>query len=586
MGRRKMKRAFSYIRYSKKRQQKGDSFRRQVEWGPKVCEAKGWVLDDGLKLQDLGVSAFRGKNAATGALAAFLEEIRIGKVLPGDVLLVESLDRLTREAIDEARELFRSILKTGVEIYTREPERHYTRASLNDFASIIEVLVYMERAHNESATKSMRGKDAWEAQRKLVRTDPKARRLHKVCPAWLRLGEDRSGFDVLPEGMAALHLIYQWATEGMGIDVITSKLNKDGVLSIGRRGTWTHSYVAKLLGDRSVLGEFQPHVMKDGKRVPHGEPIPGYFPRVISEDLWYAVRHAIAQRTNTRGRNGVGVANLFKGLIRDARDGKKMNMVYGGSSRKANTRQLVSYGARNGETDSVSMPFPYDAVEEAFLKLLCDLKASDVVGGQADDREQEIAALSGRLQELDHMITTTQARVSEKGDIGTLLDLLEKLDQEKKTTAGRLDKLKAETAHRQPTALGEAQSLVALLKAAPAEERPGLRLKIRARISQVVSEMWLLAMDQDVRTGDKNVRLCVVQVFLASGAMKFLTLAWQRYGRDKSMVVATEPLVMDDPAKFPDLRLYRTDPYVRALFDSIAVLAPCSTDVIIPLTGG
>src|SRR5436305_1765840 len=67
----KTKTAFSYIRFSDRKQAKGDSLRRQLEWGPALCASKGWALDDGLKLQDLGVSAFRGKNAATGALAAF-----------------------------------------------------------------------------------------------------------------------------------------------------------------------------------------------------------------------------------------------------------------------------------------------------------------------------------------------------------------------------------------------------------------------------------------------------------------------------------------------------------------------------------
>src|SRR5947209_4027890 len=117
------KRAFSYIRFSKPEQLKGDSLRRQMEWSEGLCTRKGWMLDGSLKLQDLGVSAFRGKHAATGRLAAFLAAIKQGKVHPGDVLLVESLDRLSRQDVDTGWEIFRGILKAGVEIQTREPER-------------------------------------------------------------------------------------------------------------------------------------------------------------------------------------------------------------------------------------------------------------------------------------------------------------------------------------------------------------------------------------------------------------------------------------------------------------------------------
>lgn len=162
-------RAFSYWRFSDVKQSKGDSRRRQMDWGPKICEAKGWLLDQSLKLSDEGVSAFRGRNAATGALAAFLQAIKTGKVIAGDVLLVESLDRLSREEIDPAYDLFRSILKAGVSIQTREPERFYQKENLNNIASILEALIYMERANNESRTKSMCGAEWWKNRRSKCR---------------------------------------------------------------------------------------------------------------------------------------------------------------------------------------------------------------------------------------------------------------------------------------------------------------------------------------------------------------------------------------------------------------------------------
>src|SRR4051794_32979546 len=61
-------RAFSYIRFSSKRQAKGESFRRQMEFALEVCAENGWTLDETLTMHDLGVSAYRGANAKVGAL--------------------------------------------------------------------------------------------------------------------------------------------------------------------------------------------------------------------------------------------------------------------------------------------------------------------------------------------------------------------------------------------------------------------------------------------------------------------------------------------------------------------------------------
>jgi DNA invertase Pin-like site-specific DNA recombinase len=577
------KRAFSYLRFSDKKQAKGDSLRRQLEWGPALCRSKGWALDESFRLEDLGVSAFRGRNSATGALSEFLVAIRAGKVVPGDILLLESLDRLSREDIDPAWELFRSILKSGVEVCTREPERHYVPADLNNLGTRIEVQAYMLRAYNESATKSMRGKSYWEKAR--ARWFEKKELFHKVTPAWLRLSEDRKRFQVVPAAAKAVKLIYRWAGEGLGLNPITARLNHEGVEPIGNnirrkpenfKNSWRRSYVAKLLRDRSVLGEFQPHVMKEvpvdpkdpngpkrWKRVPHGDPIPGYFPQIIPETQWYAVRQAVKERGKERGPKGVGIANLFTGLIFDARDGHTMHLEYSGSSRKGNCRVLVSYGCRNGEPGSVNMPFPYDAVEQYFLAATRELKASDILGDKANGREEEITALSGKLEEIDHKIAKVQRRVMDEGDIDALVTTLEMLDKEKKDTAGRLDRLKAEMAHQEPAAaLGEVQSLARVYNAADCEGRKELRVKMKARIKQLVAAIWVLPWDVT-----PTIRAANIHVVFHSGKLRGLQIAWLRRGKHRGLVmgVAVErPAV--EPA-IPDLGDYRHSPGLRRLFD-------------------
>jgi DNA invertase Pin-like site-specific DNA recombinase len=89
--------AFSDVRFSHPSQLEGDSPRRQTERTADYCSRNGLTLDTSLTLRDLGVSAFRGKNAAVGNFRTFLDAIKTGKVAPGSVLIVESFDRISRQ---------------------------------------------------------------------------------------------------------------------------------------------------------------------------------------------------------------------------------------------------------------------------------------------------------------------------------------------------------------------------------------------------------------------------------------------------------------------------------------------------------
>ena len=77
----------------------------------------------------------------------------------------------------------------------------------------------------------------------------------------------------------------------------------------------TQSYIAKILANRAALGEFQPHIRVEGKRTPDGEPIEGYFPAIIDDELFYRAQHAKSQRlVGGARRKGKAFTNLFSGL--------------------------------------------------------------------------------------------------------------------------------------------------------------------------------------------------------------------------------------------------------------------------------
>src|SRR5262245_27420116 len=103
--------AFSYLRFSSPKQAQVDSIRDQDQnrkaW---LAASSELMLDTDLVMTDAGRSAFRRKDFATYALGQFVANIKAGRVKPGSYLLVENLDRLSRENAGEATELFLSIV--------------------------------------------------------------------------------------------------------------------------------------------------------------------------------------------------------------------------------------------------------------------------------------------------------------------------------------------------------------------------------------------------------------------------------------------------------------------------------------------
>src|SRR5262245_5169836 len=83
------RKAIQYSRFSGKRQEAGDSQRRQDELAEQAAKEEGVPIDRTLTLDDRGLSAFRGDNWRRGKLGKFLDLIDAGLVPPGSILIIE-----------------------------------------------------------------------------------------------------------------------------------------------------------------------------------------------------------------------------------------------------------------------------------------------------------------------------------------------------------------------------------------------------------------------------------------------------------------------------------------------------------------
>ena len=309
------RKAYSYIRMSTEIQLKGDSLRRQLEASKAYARENDLDLIDnicGVPLKDLGISAFKGKNAQTGALSTFINALEKGVVEPDSVLLIESLDRISRDKISSALTQFLGIVNSGIEIITLSDGQRYNKKRIDaEPTALLVSLMVMVRANEESELKSQRVREAWANKRK----HSEKKILTKLCPGWLEYSEASGKFEVMPGRDEIVKLIFDMCINTGGLYAIAGHLNQRGAPTFGGGKIWYRSYIRKILSNRAVLGETQPHELVNGKRQKSGEPVLDYFPRLIDENTFLLAQAAVSRRTKvSRGRKGPTFGNLFMGM--------------------------------------------------------------------------------------------------------------------------------------------------------------------------------------------------------------------------------------------------------------------------------
>jgi DNA invertase Pin-like site-specific DNA recombinase len=589
--------AYSYLRFSSKRQEEGDSVRRQDTGAKQWAEKNEIPLDTSLKI-DKGISAFKGKNADLGSLGEFIRMVDKGRVNKGSYFVVESLDRISRNEVQEALLLILSLLKKGIRIVQLTPvEMVYDAKS--DTTALIIMIVELSRGHSESKVKSDRIKGVWshwrEGAAKGERTRPPGRH-----PSWVKWDETSGSYDLIEGPSAAVRRIFQLAAEGQGIRGIIDRLNKDQVPSFGRTKIWGTPLVAKLLRGREALGEL---------RVKGGLTLKGFYPPLIGEEDWLRARAAIGSRRSGRkgvGRPGVNVASLLTSLVRDARDGEYLQLrgrerLPSGAWRNPG---MVSAGARMRRNGSGAMFVPYQTLECAILRFIKELSPEDCFDDARPQQEQLLQALDGKVADIESRLAKVKAAAAKSPNVESLLDLIVTLDSELTEAKKQRDGQAASLSVNTQDSLGEANSLIDMLRSASAEspeseddeaqenddeaqkkkpkprsERHQLREKVKFRLRQVIDCLWVFVYEVS-----RSVRGAEVQVFLKSGVVRVISLAWCCRGRYPGLSVAVPIDVGDSDRRHLRDKLlsnYRTDGSTREFFEQhIERLKPAVLEAI------
>lgn len=409
-----MQKAYSYIRFSSPEQAKGDSYRRQREAAEAYCQANGLelVASKDYLFFDKGRSAFTGKHLDdTGELARFLSYVENGAVAPGSYLIVESLDRLSRERVKDALPRFLDLLNKGINVYTSADGKLYT-SDYNELDLIISI-VHMSRAHSESHLKGVRVSKAW--RQKQTDAREKGTPLGAACPYWIEYKD--GNYELIPERVRTIEQIFELAQSGFGQRAIAKTLNERGIPIFGslkrnRNGKWGSSSCGKILSNRALLGEYQPTGLVGGHRVAIGEPVKGFFPQAISESDFYSAQAARLTRNVTKATKQTKNFNVWQGVAKCGLCGESMHLVNKGRPPKG-AKYLRCYGAAKGVCNNRQVRL--DRSEEVLREILAKVDSLSLVQDSQAKNQKEISVLDGKIAEVSARQKELQEQVLSLG---------------------------------------------------------------------------------------------------------------------------------------------------------------------------
>ena len=398
---------YSYVRFSSKAQAMGFSEVRQIEQINRFFEQYPSARQVE-RYEDLGVSAFKGKNLKSGQLAKFVGRIKSKEIQSNALLLVESFDRISRVGGYDALELIISIIQSDCAIYTLFDNRLYSKRKINSSSDISLIQNILERANDESRNKSDRISDA------------KARNLEKGvnggiitkrCPFWI---DFLDGEFVLNEHSKAVKRATELCFE-MGFQSISKELNKES-----ETRKYSDSSVGKLLHNHAIYGSFL--TMKNdenGKRTIINKEIKNYYPAVISESEFHRISAKLKERQDPKmaGRKATDFKNVLRGLVFCA-----CGSTFRFHAQKAMYVDLVCHSSSSGQCEyakkKMGVRHRYARIEEIFFayqnKMPFDLITT---------KNEDIKAL-----EKEHNEIAGQIILKEKA-LGNIFAMLEKTSE-------------------------------------------------------------------------------------------------------------------------------------------------------------
>lgn len=497
----KQPRVISYRRFSSARQAKGHSLERQTDKAQEWCDERGWRLDD-LRLTDRGKSAFTGANRDKGALSTLLRKIEEGSIESGTYLLVEALDRLTRDVLTESVPLFTGLVNAGLVIVTLTDKKEWTREGMNQsMADFMFSVMLLSRAHEESKSKGNRVRDRFEKGRKAH-----SRQEFGSAPGWLTRKSKEAQWDIVEERAESVRKVFELSAQGYGSKAIAKRAN-DEKWPVPTRDTkdkpdiWHATMPGRLLRMPQVTGAHEYRLLshedkqkaKHWRGLPSGINVPDYYPRIISDELWHRARASIQQRMTKPRRRDDHYFNIWSGLLRCGECGAMIQRKteYRGSSKA----QLICSNKLAGITDCKTGAA--SKTDEPLLLDICAYAGAELgLGYDKDEALRAIDVARSKLRDNDRAGAEIAIAITQVGALPALIKTAQQLKSEREALSVVIEQRSRQLASEPNSMLDDSYARAVLdILYVRSDEAKQLRADCNTRLSRAVKVIWHFAYD-------------------------------------------------------------------------------------------
>ena len=463
--------AYAYIRYSSKKQDESDSYRRQVEIIQEYCARKKLTLSDEI-FSDLGVSAYTHFNKREG-FNRMLAMIDSGEIPKGSWIIMEHLDRMSREGSKRSISLISDISKSCNIAFInfgsfkkeeedededdyddKDEEQKVQELRLTDRDStntIIEMVVTASKAYKESRDKGRRIHRSWHEKKKNIRKfieeyPDSNKRILLTAKVPFYIEAEKTGtikkikkrnyelatLNIKDGYKETIQKVFELAKNSFSNQDIAIMLNKEAA---NDRDDWNSSRIQRLLTSRRVLGEHQPTrylVVNDehihnpkftykgevfseehlGKRydLPDGDAIKNYYPKIINEDLFNEVQTVLlAKCTNGGGRKGKKFSNIFVKLNKCGVCGNGLTHNAKGKKRPHHKEKAYLRCRKGGDNNQcdAKAQFDYEIAEHNILAFCSNIDIDKMF----EEKKPIISDLSKKKNSLELKIHDLKSKV-------------------------------------------------------------------------------------------------------------------------------------------------------------------------------
>lgn len=410
--------AVPYLRFSHVSQRGGSTIARQEEMIGKWLAANPDYTLFTQTFKDLGRSGFKGAHLKH-SFGKLLQAVRDGAIKPGDVILIEAIDRAGRLEPLEMFPLFSEIVLAGVTIITLDDGARYDRESVNNH-NLFQLIGKIQQAYNYSATLSRRVRESYADRRKKAKAGEKV----KIrTPVWL----DKDG-----------KLIRE-------LEPLVRQAFEDFATGIGEKRIH-----ARIADKHPLFAELDPTTIRRWfslkVAIGYWDDIPDVFPPVVDKELFYRVQKRLEPKADAP-TPAAARKYLMAGLVRcgvcganatvKANKGKGTFFVCG---RRHRIGQL-------GCTNNTSIPYLlFDQIRKwtsvPYLQTAIQRQ-------QLTENQKQAIVVRGELEEISKRLDRLYQTV-EYGLTNELKTRIQALIAERDEKSGRLQFLESDSPHVGP----------------------------------------------------------------------------------------------------------------------------------------